>query len=262
MDKTVTELHMNHVRALLARVRDGHSAESHPEGIFLGADDGEFLQELVGFRLAGMRSSVLAVLRFQKHGLPGIQFARESLAGYLARLPAAPQSGPFAAPAGRIVALMPRVHEPIPRFLKGSPGRTGHAVHGAGPPSDSRGFRLPSPQPVRAGDRQAASWAAADLRGSDCGRPGSDGPVPRPGRSGGPPIPGPDRHRTSHAAGLLRLPSVMLNVSWVATSMDVTEEATRLAAAAWIPFLASEASADVVLGLPATHRSAPLYPRP
>ena len=110
---------MNHVRALLTRVRDGHSAESHPDGIFLGADDREFFQELVGFRLAGMRSAVLAALRFQKHGLPGIQFARESLAGYLARPPAAPQSGPFAAAAGRIVALMPRAQEPIPGFLKG-----------------------------------------------------------------------------------------------------------------------------------------------
>lgn len=55
--------------------------------------------------------------------------------------------------------------------------------------------------------------------------------------------------------GSLRLPSVMLNASWVAAWTDVTEEATRLAAAAWIPFLASEASVDVVLGLPAARRA-------
>ena len=262
MDKTVTELHMNHVRALLARVRDGHSAESHPEGIFLGADDGEFFQELVGFRLAGMRSSVLAVLRFQKHGLPGIQFARESLAGYLARPPAAPQSGPFAAPAGRIVALMPRVHEPIPRFLKGlRAGRdTPSMVLDPRQIRVAFDFRAHNPSAQETDKQRAGPLRTFAVRTAA-------GQV-LTGRSRG--LGGAGDHRFLALTdtvqvmpqGSLHLPSVMLNVSWVATWMDVTEEATRLAAAAWIPFLASEASADVVLGLPATHRSAPLYSRP
>ena len=246
---------MNHVHALMERVRNGHSAEGDPDEIFLGADDGEFFQELVGFRLEGMRSVVLAVLRFQKHGLPGIQFARESLAGYLSRPPAAPQSGPFAAPAGRIVALMPGAHEPIPRFLKGlRSGRERPSM--VLDPRQIRlafDFRAYNPSALetdkqRAGPLRtfAVRTAAGQLltgRSRDLG--------------------GAEDHQflaltevvQTMPRGSLRLPNVMLNASWIATWTDVTEEATRLAAAHWIPFLASEASADVVLGLRATPRS-------
>ena len=255
MEDAVTQLHMNHVRALLARVRDGHNAEGDPDGIFLGAEDGEFFQELVGFRLAGMRSTVLAVLRFQKHGLPGIPFARESLAGYLARPPAAPRTGPFAAPARKIVALMPRAYEPIPRFLEGlRAGRDTPSM--VVDPRQIRvafDFRGYNPSALETDKQRAGPLRTFAIR-TVAGQVLT-------GRSHD--LGGAEDHRflaLTEAVqimprGRLRLPNVMLNASWVATWTDVTEEATRLAAAHWIPFLAAEASADIVLGLPPGERT-------
>lgn len=69
-----------HVRSHLARLCDGQVAVDDPSTVFPGAGDGEFFQELVGLRMAGISGVLLAVLHFQSHGLPGIPWARESLA--------------------------------------------------------------------------------------------------------------------------------------------------------------------------------------
>ncbi|MBW3533914.1 MAG: hypothetical protein KY453_01640 [Gemmatimonadetes bacterium] len=247
----MSELHIEHMREHLARVRDGFIAVKDAETVFLGADDGEVFQELVGFRLEGMATPVLAALPFQSHGLPGIPYARESLASYLENPPRPPLKGPFGAPRGRIVALMPRSHESIPDFLKGL--RAGRSV-----PSmvlDPRRVRL-------AFDFRSHSPSAMDVVKQRSGPLRTyalrtvDGHV-LTGRSSA--IADGGGHRLiafTEAVqftprGPLRLPNLMLNTSWVALWMDVTEEATRLAAAHWVPFMAGDANGEIVLGLPA-----------
>lgn len=251
----MSELHIEHMREHLARVRDGFIAVKDPGTVFLGADDGEVFQELVGFRLAGMATPLLAALPFQSHGLPGIPYARESLASYLENPPRPPLKGPFAAPRGRIVALMPRSHESVPDFLRGL--RAGRAV-----PSmvlDPRRVRL-------AFDFRAHSPSALDIVKQRCGPLRTyalrtvDGHV-LTGRSSAIGDRGDHRFIAFTEAvqftprGPVRLPNLMLNTSWVALWMDVTEEATRLAAAHWVPFLAGDANADIVLGLPPRKRA-------
>lgn len=251
----MSQLHLEHAREHLERVRAGYIVADDPGRVFLGADDGEVFQELVGLRLAGLRTPVLVVFRFQGHGLPGIPHARESLASYLESPPRAPQSGPFAAPAGRVAALLPRADEAIPAFLRGL--RAGRDV-----PSivlDPRrvrlafDFRAHNPSALEAVKQRAGPLRTYALRTVD-------GHV-LTGRSSD--MGGSEDHRfvaLSDAVqftprGPVRIPSVMLNTSWVALWMDVSEEATRLAAAHWVPFLAADANPDIVLGL--TSRPAP-----
>jgi len=246
----MSQLHTDHLRAHVARVGEGCVAVGDPEGVFLGAEDGEFFQELVGFRLAGMSSAILAALRFQSHGLPGVPYARESLASYLTRPPRAPLSGPFAAPAGRVGALMPRAYESMPDFLRGL--RAGRDVPSIvldpGQIQLAFDFRTHNPSALEVLKQGAGPLRVYALRTVDghvlVGRSRTLG--------------GRQSHRfvaladafqfTPH--GRLRLPDIMLSASWIGLWSDVTEENTRLATAQWTPFLARDANPEIVLGMP------------
>lgn len=251
----MSQQHLEHIREHLTRVRDGFIAIEDPDAVFMGADDGEVFQELVGFRLAGMGAPVLAALRFQAHGLPGIAHARESLSSYLENPPRTPLTAPFSAPAGRIVALMPRAHESIPGFLRGL--RAGRKV-----PSmvlDPRRIRLAfdfrshNPSALEMVKQRAGPLRTFAVRTVD-------GHV-LTGRSSA--VGGREDHRfvaLSDAVqftprGRIRLPNLMINGSWLAMWMDVSEETDRLAAAHWSPFLPADANPRSILGLPAARRA-------
>src|SRR5687767_10321138 len=116
----MSQLHLDHLRAHMARVREGQVAGGDPESTFLGAQDAEGFEELIGLRLSGMPSAVLTCIKFQPQALPGIQHARESLSSWLTNPPQANPTGRFAAPPGRIAVVLPRANETIPAFLKAS----------------------------------------------------------------------------------------------------------------------------------------------
>jgi hypothetical protein len=109
---------MDHVWAHVERLRSGQVAAAEPSVVYLGAETSESFQELIAFRMPGMTSVELCVFSFQSHGLPGVAYARESIASYLNNPPIMPRSGPFAAPTGSIGALLPRADESIPQALK------------------------------------------------------------------------------------------------------------------------------------------------
>ena len=92
--------HMDHVWAYVERLRVGQVSAAEPGAIFLGAEESDGFQELIGFRMPGMTSVGLAVFSFRSQGLPGVAYARESLASYLSSPPMPPRTGPFSAPTG------------------------------------------------------------------------------------------------------------------------------------------------------------------
>ena len=106
--------HFDHVQAHLDRIRYGHLVDSSPDSLYLGAQEGESFWELVGLRVTGCPVVVLALLRFQHLGLPGVPNSRESLSSYLSNLPA-PQA---ADEIGALSVILPPRDQGIPLFLK------------------------------------------------------------------------------------------------------------------------------------------------
>ena len=104
--------HFLHVREHLERVRDGYSFIPDPESIYLGRVEANHFWELIGLRLQGCPVVVLAALRFERVGRPGVPDARESLASYLSTNP-----DPGGSDDGRITALLPHKDQEIPAFL-------------------------------------------------------------------------------------------------------------------------------------------------
>jgi hypothetical protein len=253
----VTEAHLEHLRAHLERIRAGQVAAVDPERVFLGAHDGEFFQELVAFVMYGMPTVMLAALRFRSHGLPGVSYSRESLAAYLTHPPRG------AAPwGGRVEALLPRTHEPIPSFLAGL--RAGRAMPSVVlDPTRIRlafDFRGHNPSAFA-----TAKQAAGPLR--EVAVRTEDGHV-LTGRSRAASGAGRDRFIALADAvqvtprGPIRVPELIINRSWIAIAADVTDETTRVATGYWAPFQASDANPELVLGPlePATPRATPTRP--
>jgi hypothetical protein len=245
----MSQLHMDHLRAHLARVREGHTAVGVPQSVYLGADDGEFFEELIGIRLDGMGSAILAALRFQDHGLPGIPNARESLASYLTKPPRAPQSGPFAAPAGHIAALMPRANESIPAFLRGR--HVGRVVPSIViDPAQIRvafDFRAHNPSALDTLKKGVGPMRRYAVR-TVAGHVLTARSVTLGSRQSPRFIALADVVQFT-PSGRVNLPDLMLAASWIGLWSDVTEETERLATALWTPFLPSEANSEIVLGL-------------
>jgi hypothetical protein len=106
--------HLDHIRAHFDRVRYGHLVDPSPENLYLGAVDEETFWELVGLRITGCPVVVLALMRFQRLGLPGIPNSRESLYSYLSTLPAPRASDE----PGTVSVILPPQDQPIPYFLK------------------------------------------------------------------------------------------------------------------------------------------------
>ncbi len=106
--------HIEHIHAHLERVRYGHLVDPPVDSVYLGAEEGDHFWELVGMRLSGCPMVILALVRFHRLDLPGIAYARESLASYLSKLPK-PRS---VDEAGALSAILPPCDQSIGFFLK------------------------------------------------------------------------------------------------------------------------------------------------
>lgn len=229
--------HVQHVHEHLRRLEEGLVAVPDPRKIYLGSSDEHQLREVVGFRMLGNPRLVLAALTFRRLHLPGEEYARESLGTYLSSPPGPSPTDPGSGSRGEVSAILPRWHEAIPTFLGRL--RTGPPyapVHFR--PSQVQvafDFRLKNPwaletERVRAGPlvpHLFRTTAGHILRGRSHGA-GS-------GRGG-------DFIAVTGCeqltpAGTVRLPALMIHRDFVAMSVPLADERTRLAAPNWTPFL-------------------------
>lgn len=239
--------HVEHVREHLDRVRKAHTTTPNPEGVYLGWDEGDFFWELVGLRMRGCPVLLLSVLRFQRHYLPGITHARESLASYLSSPPAPHTTDELRA----IPALLPSYREKVPDFLRGlQRGRTPTPVqvdpHGIDLAFD---FRTHSPAALDAFKQSARplrSYAIRTLGGhvlhghsheirADRSLPSAFVAVRSPVQV--------------TEVGERDFPTLILNRRYLMLTADTTEEATMIAARNWAPFMAATANPESVLPL-------------
>lgn len=112
--KTMSSPHLEHIREHFDRVRYGHLVDPSPEALYLGAGDDESFWELIGLRVTGCPMVVLALMRFQRLGLPGIANSRESLSSFLSTLPVPRPSDEL----GTLSVILPPHDQQIPYFLK------------------------------------------------------------------------------------------------------------------------------------------------
>ena len=242
----------------MARVRDGQVAVADPENTFLGAQDAEGFEELVGLRLSGMPSAVLTSLKFQPQALPGIQHARESLSSWLTNPPQANATGRFAAPPGRIAVVLPRANEAIPAFLKAARAGRENATVVLDPDQIRIAFDFRGHNPSAiAALKQAGTLRSFVLRTVEghvlVGKSRSLG-----GRHGNRFVALADVSQLM-PHGRLRLPEIIVEAEWIGLWADITEDAARAAANNWTPFMAAEANPEIVLGIPAA-ATAPVGP--
>lgn len=237
--------HTEHVRAHLDRVRHGHMVTPEPEAVYLGREEDHHFWELIGLRLTGCPVVVLAALRFQRLELPGIPFARESLASYLSGLPTPRATDEV----GTLPALLPHHEQRIPAFLRGLRAGRDFTPVNLEPARIEVAFDFRMQNPTAVHDlREAAQplrdhyYRTADghlLRGS------SHELSPRRQRE--------DRfiavrspeQLTPH--GVSPLPTVILNRRYVTLRVDTTDETAAAAARNWVPFLPQNAVAAPLL---------------
>ncbi len=233
-----TPPHVAHVREHLRRLEDGTLAVPNPEEIFLGEVGEGLFQEVVGMRMEGNPMVILGAFRFRRHEFPGEEHGRESLTAYFSSPPTTPGVAYPGAVAGEVSALLPRWHERIPVFL----GRLRAGAHYVPVhfPTDliqvAFDFRVRNPSALETERRRKGPMiphlfrtrAGHILRGNSHGRQRKRG----------------DDHFIAVTEceqltpdGPVRLPSIMLNRAFVAMSVPLTDERTRLAAPNWTPFL-------------------------
>jgi hypothetical protein len=239
--------HFEHVRAHLDRVQHGHTVVPEPDAVYLAREEEDHLWELVGLRLQGSPVVLLAALRFQRLPLPGISNARESLATYLTNLPA-PRPGDQ---IGRIPAFLPHQGEQIPAFLRGMrSGRDPRPV-GLDPARIDLAFDFRIQNPAAVKDlREAASPLREHFYRSAEGHVfrGLSHEVPTTGA--------PCRFVAVRSPeqltpqGALKHPTLFVSQRFIALHVEVTEEATRLAARTWVPFQAAFASHQSLVPIP------------
>lgn len=236
--------HLQHVREHLARLRDGVSSVVRPEEVFLGQEETDHFWEVVGLRLRGHPTVVLAAIRFQRHEYPGTPWARESLAAYLTAPPAPMASAASAARAGEISAYLPRWHESVPGFLarlRSGPDQS--PVHLSRDVVEvAFDLRMANPSGMEVVKRKAGPMESYLFRttGGHVLRGNSHGTGRNPG------------HDSRFVAltsceqltpkGRNQLPAVMLNRDFIAVAVSLADEKTRLAAPNWTPFLPVTAS--------------------
>lgn len=243
--------HIEHVRAHLERVRLGHLMDPTPEDVYLGAEEGDHFWELVGLRLAGCPVLVLALLRFQQLYLPGISYARESLATYLSTLPS-PRS---VDEAGALTAILPPCSQKIPQFLKRVQGGAPMAPVTLDPARIEVAFDFRMQNPVLIPDVRAGAAPLYDHYYRTV-----DGHVLR-GRSHHIPATAPEElHRFATISspeqvtpmGLFRgLPTLFVNRRYLALRAGVQTREKLTAVMKWVPFIPASASPKSILPLPA-----------
>lgn len=234
--------HFLHVKEHLERVRDGYSFIPDPESIYLGRVEADHFWELVGLRLQGCPVVVLAALRFERQDRSGVPDARESLATYLSTNP-----DPDAGDRGKLTALLPNKDQEIPGFLSGLRGGRQFA-----PVRIDRlrvevafDFRADNPSGKRDLREAAAPLKSQYFRTVD-GHVvrGESHPVETT-------LEGADARFLAVRSpeqilpqGVIRLPTVFVAHRFIGLQVDVTNEAARLAARNWVPFLSGTASRE------------------
>ena len=237
--------HFAHVREHLERVRDGYSFIPHADAVYLGRQEAGHFWELVGLRLQGLPVVTLAALRFPRLERRGVSDSRESLASYLS-------GGSDSDDGGRhgrhLTALFPNKDQPIPQFLAGLRGGREFT-----PVRIDRlrvevafDFRADNPSATRAG-RESSPLKTHYFRTVE-------GHVLR-GESHEVAPAAPAAHRFLAVRspqqllpqGVIHRPTLVIAHRFIALQVDVSEEAARLAARSWIPFLASTAAKGSVI---------------
>ncbi len=239
--------HFEHVRTHLDRVRYGHMVIPDPETVYLGRDEGDHFWELIGLRLTGCPVVVLAAFRFQHLDLPGIAYARESLATYLSALPTPRATDEV----GTVPALLPHHDMQIPQFLRGL--RAGRAVTPVSiePTRIEVAFDFRMQNPTVVPDLRASAQPLRDHYYRTM-----DGHVFR-GRSHEVPagetgdrfvaVQTPEQLMPH---GVFPQPTLIVNRRYLALRVDTTEEAAAASARNWVPLLPENASPRHLLPVP------------
>lgn len=244
--KAVPPPHVTHVHEHLERLSSGISITMDESSVFLGAEDQTHFWELVGLRLKGVPTVVLAALRFQRHDHPGEPYARESLAAYLSAPPAPLATDLGAARSGEISAYLPRWNETIPNFLtRMRAGVDTDAVHLSPDMVEAAfDFRTGNPFSVDVIRRSVGPMTPHVLRTAEghvlygLAHPGA-------------------RHQGAFLAlthahqftpgGKISLPPLMVRRDWLVALLPLAHERTRLAASNWVPFLPATANSRHIL---------------
>lgn len=236
--------HFTHVREHLERVRDGYSFIPNAEAIYLGRQEDDHFWELVGLRLQGLPVVVLAALRFERMKRKGVPDSRESLAAYLTANP-----DPDASDRHQLVALLPNKDQQIPQFLAGL--RAGREFT---PVRIDRlrvevafDFRADNPAAVKDLKEAASPLKSHYFRTVE-------GHVLR-GESHEfvPSDPGGHRFMAVRSPqqllpqGVIHMPTLFISHRFIGLQVDVTQEAARLAARNWVPFLSTTASKESLI---------------
>lgn len=240
--------HVLHVHEHLERLASGITITMDEEEVFLGASQEDHFWELVGLRVTGVPTVVLAALRFHRHEHPGEPYARESLATYLSSPPAPLATDLGAARAGEISAYLPRWNETIPNFLARMRGGVDtDAVHLSPDTVEvAFDFRTGNPFSVDAIRRTVGPLTPHVLRTVDghvlygLAHTGAQ-------RQGA-------FLALTHAhqftpRGKTPLPPLMVRRDYLVALLPLAHERTRLAAANWAPFLPALAAAEHILHL-------------
>lgn len=232
--------HFEHVREHLERVRDGYAYIPDADQVYLGRQEEDHFWELVGLRLQNCPVVVLAALRFERMDRKGVIDSRQSLATYLS-MP--DQAG---GERRRLTALLPHKNQQIPQFLSGL--RAGREFT---PVSIDRvrvevafDFRADNPSVLKE-KRDAASPLRSHYYRT------TDGHVLRGESHELDPVDGSDDRFVAVRSpqqllpqGIIHLPTLFVAHRFVALQVDVTDEAARMAARNWVPFLPTTASHD------------------
>ena len=235
--------HFAHIREHLERVRDGYSFIPHAENVYLGRQEDDHFWELVGLRLQGLPVVMLAALRFQRLDRRGVPDSRESLASYLTLDP-----DPSSPEPNHLTALLPNKDQQIPQFLAGL--RAGREFT---PVRIDRlrvevAFDFRADNPAAERDMRKASplrthyFRTVDghvLRGESHEVQPYSGRVARflAVRSPQQLLP----------QGVIHMPTLFISHRFIGLQVDVTQEAARLAARNWMPFLSTTASKESLI---------------
>ncbi len=247
--------HIDHVQAHLERVRYGHLVDPTPENVYLGAEEEDHFWELVGLRLAGCPVLVLALLRFQRLDLPGIAYARESLAAYLSTLPS-PRS---IDEAGALTAVLPPCSQGVPFFLKRLRAGARMTPVNLDPARIEVAFDFRLQNPYLIPDFRAGAGQLCDHYYRTV-----DGHVIR-GRSHAIPATAPEElHRFATISspeqvtpmGVYPLPTLFVNRRYLTLSAKVETREKVAAVMKWVPFLPASATPESILPLPVPREAA------
>jgi hypothetical protein len=245
--------HIDHVHAHLERVRYGHLVDPPPDAVYLGAEEEDHFWELVGLRFSGCPMVVLALLRFQRLDLPGIDNARESLATYLSTLP----SPGWEDEAGALTALLPPNDQSISFFLKRLRAGLRPTPVNLDPARIEVAFDFRLQNPTLIADFRDSAEPLTDHYYRTV-----DGHVLR-GRSHGVPATAPEElHRfvtisspeQITASGVYPLPTLFVNRRYLALRAEARTRDELVALMKWVPFDPASAAPEGVLPLPAPRR--------